>query len=86
MKVCHIRPSQDLHQLALQALQEAPAELYLPGLTGRVISKFLGSTAFAESELLGFLMFTPTYIRALLDLGYRDAQANRDALVELFTD
>ena len=83
---CHIRPSRSLHRLAIRALQEAPEEFVFPGLPGRLVSQILGSSAFAESELLGLLMFTPTYIRALLDLGRRDAEANRESLLELFAD
>lgn len=37
-----------------------------------------------ESELLSFLMFTPTYIAALLEQGYKDAKAMHDELVEFF--
>jgi hypothetical protein len=32
------------------------------------------------------LLFTPTYIRKLLDLGYRDAEANRERLTAFFAE
>jgi len=86
VRTAHIRPSRDLHALALQAIQDAPDELVLPGLTGRLVARILGSTAIAESNLLSYLMFTPTYIRTLLELGYDDAKAHRETLVRLFAE
>ena len=83
---CHVRPTQNLDQLAIQALKEAPNELRLPGIPGRFVSKLMSSEALAESELLSFLLFTPTYINKLLDLGYQDARACRDRLVQLYAD
>jgi NTE family protein len=84
VRTCHIRPSQDVHQLALRALQQAPQEVQVPGLPGRVLSRFFRSSAFAESELLSTLMFTPTFVRSLVDLGYHDAKARRDDLTRFF--
>jgi NTE family protein len=81
---CHIRPSESIHDLALDALERAPRELEIPGLPGKVISRFLRSAVFAESELLETLLFTPTFVRALVELGYRDAKAQRDQLLQLF--
>lgn len=86
VRTCHVRPSQDLHQLALRALQQAPHEVAVPGLPGRLLSRFFRSSAFAESELLSTLMFTPTFVRSLVDLGYRDARERREELAQLFSD
>jgi NTE family protein len=81
---CHIRPSRNLHQLALEALRAAPRELRLPGPAGRLVSWLLGSDLVAESELLSYLMFTPTFIRALIELGRADARAQRESLSRFF--
>ncbi len=86
IQTCHIRPSEDLNLLAMRALSDAPDEVQLPGLPGRVISRLLRSGALAESGLLSMLMFTPTFVHSLLDLGYRDARARQDDLVDLFAD
>lgn len=85
VRTCHIRPSRNLDRMAQLALREAPSELCLPGIPGKFVSKLMGSESFAESELLSFLLFTPTFIRALLDLGYHDAQMQREQLVQLFS-
>jgi NTE family protein len=86
VQTCHIRPSKNLNQLALEVLREAPDELRLGGVTGRMVSRVLTSDAVAESELLGYLMFTPSFTRALLDLGYADARAQRERLVALMSE
>jgi NTE family protein len=84
VQTCHIRPSRNLHRLALEALRAAPEELRLPGPAGRLVSWLLGTELIAESELLSYVMFTPTFIRALLELGRADARAQRDQLGRFF--
>jgi NTE family protein len=86
VRTAHVRPTEDLGRLALDVLRTAQDELFLPGASGRIMSALMGSTTFAESDLLPFLMFTPTYIQALLDRGYRDARRQREGLVTLFED
>jgi NTE family protein len=81
----HIRPSQNLDLLAREVFEEAPDELAPSGLSGRIIRKMLSSSAFVESTLFSFLMFTPRYIRLLLDIGYQDAQVARDTIVEYYS-
>lgn len=80
----HLHPSVDPTVLARKALEAAPDEIDVPGAGGRLVERLMKSPSLAESELLSVLMFTPTYIRALLDLGYRDAEAQRERLVEFF--
>jgi NTE family protein len=84
VRTCHIRPSQNLNALAMEALRSAPHEIRLPGVAGRALTGLLTSASVAESELLGYLMFTPTFTKMLLELGQSDARARRDELAELF--
>ncbi len=86
VRTCHIRPSQDPHTLAIEALQQSPQQLSLPGIAGKAIEKLLRSEAFVESDLFSFLMFLPSYIRTLIDLGYHDARAHKQSLIDLFSD
>jgi len=81
-----IRPSKDLNEIALQCAREAPDELTLPGPSGRVLRRLLLSPPLLESELLSFLMFTPTYISRLMELGRRDAHRQRDELQRFFAE
>lgn len=84
VRTCHLRPTQSIHRLALDALNGAPSELLVPGLPGRVLSRFLRSAVFTESDLLATVMFTPTFLRSLVELGYRDAESRRDELEAFF--
>jgi hypothetical protein len=81
-----VRPTESVHRIALDALDRAPGEIDVPGLPGRVLGRFFRGSVFAESELLETLMFTPTFVRDLVELGYENARAKRDALAELFVD
>lgn len=84
VQICIVRPSLSLHALARECLAEAPDELRLPGASGRVLQRALTSSAFQESELLSFVMFTPTFVQRLLELGYRDAEREHDRLLAFF--
>jgi NTE family protein len=85
LRVQHIRPSRSLNDLAIEALREAPEELDMPGPTGRLLRSLLSSAPMVESELSSFLMFMPTYIRKLMDLGTQDAKNQRKELSRFFS-
>jgi NTE family protein len=80
-----IRPSRNLNEVAIEALKEAPDELGMPGLPGRLVKNVMTSSPFLESELSSYLMFTPTYIRKLIDLGYEDAKQREGELTSFLT-
>ncbi len=60
-----LRPSQDLGALSVNFLNEVPFHF----------RQFLKSTASPKElgDLLSYLMFSPGYINALLELGMKDA-------------
>lgn len=80
-----IRPSRNLNEVALEAIEEAPDELRMPGLPGRLLKNVMTSSPLLESELSSFLMFTPTYIRKLIELGYEDAHQRKEEILEFMT-
>jgi NTE family protein len=84
VRTWHVRPSQSLTQLALEALHRAPGELRLGGALGGLVGRALASAALAEADLTGYLLFTPTFTSMLVDLGYEDARAQRSELTRLF--
>ncbi len=70
-----LRPSQDLGALSVNFLNEVPFHF----------RQFLKSTASPKElgDLLSYLMFSPGYIKALLELGMKDA-ASEKHIIEKF--
>ena len=85
MTTCHIHPSEDPDALALDALRKAPHEIDIPGPSGAILKKLLFGRALVESDLLSYMLFTPTYLKSLIDLGYEDARSQRDKIKQFFT-
>jgi NTE family protein len=68
-----LSPSQDLGAMAVPFAGHLPRGV-------RYLLHGLGSTEGTGASLLSYLLFVQPYIRALLDLGYRDALARRDEI------
>ena len=68
-----LSPSQDLGAMAVPFADHLPRGV-------RYLLHGLGSTEGTGASLLSYLLFVQPYIRALLDLGYRDALARRDEI------
>ena len=79
-----IRPSHNLHQVAVDCMRDVPDEINFSGIPGKVLAKLFHSNIFKDSELLSFLMFTPTYIKRLIDLGFQDASQHEKELIRFF--
>jgi NTE family protein len=70
-----ITPSVDLSELARQHQKDMPylIQYFVNGL---------GRDAAACSDLMSYLLFTPKYTRALIDIGYHDADQRIDEIEE----
>ncbi len=68
-----IRPSEDLGELATEYQQHAPKMV-------RFLLRGLGSESSKSSDIMSYLLFVPSYLQALVDLGYRDARAEDSRL------
>jgi len=75
-----ITPSVDLSELARQHQRE------MPYLIHYFVSS-LGRDAASCSDLMSYLLFTPQYMRALIDIGYQDAARRIDEIEDfLFSE
>ena len=71
-----ITPSVDLSELARRHQKDMPylIQYFVNGL---------GRDEVACADLMSYLLFTPRYTRALIDIGYRDADRRIDEIEEL---
>ena len=70
-----IVPSEDLRELAYKHRAELPFAI-------RALLRGVGSGSPGENRLLSFLLFEQAYTRELISLGYRDAMAVKDELLD----
>ena len=73
VKLLILRPSVDLGKLAYQY------EAQLPGAF-RFLTRGLGTRDTQSSDLLSFILFQPNFLRALMEIGDRDATARADEI------
>jgi NTE family protein len=81
-----IRPSADLGLLAgqgLQNLSDAQSRSPLIRLAARNLTD---NERTPESDLLSYLLFDGEFLAPLTDLGFADARAREEELVEFFSD
>ncbi|NVK75202.1 MAG: patatin-like phospholipase family protein [Oceanospirillaceae bacterium] len=75
-----ISPSEELNEIAYQYIGTLPKKI-------RVLLKAAGgSTTEKISSAASYLLFTPQYCRALIELGYQDAMWEKDRIINFFED
>lgn len=75
--ILYLRPSKRLDSMSAGALARLPHSL-------RFLLKGIGISEEKGRDLLSFLSFEPSYLRALLELGYEDTMQRKDAVRDFF--
>lgn len=70
-----IMPSRDISEIARQHVQCLPRSL-------RVLLRTMGALNSSGSELMSYIMFQSNFTRELIELGYQDAMAQSNKLVD----
>ncbi len=76
VEVCMLAPSKDLGEMAVKEAHRLPRTI-------RYLIHGLGRTSEA-ADLISYLLFEPTYIRQLIDLGYTDTMDKKESVKKVF--
>ena len=79
IKTLLISPSQDIAEIALRHQSALPQSV-------KYLLYLLGARRGSGRRLMSYLLFEQPFCRALIDLGYRDALAQRDEIVDFLND
>lgn len=77
-----ICPSVDVSQFVVRTLQTSYRKLQSIGILERAVFRLLEIDVEKGSDLLSHFLLEPSYIRQLIDLGFQDARARHEELVE----
>jgi len=80
-----LRPSRDLGELAAECLRHQPRSRGIREWLSRNAVRYVGGGAFAEADLLSYLLFDRCYAEHLIALGRADAERATDGLLEFFS-
>jgi NTE family protein len=83
LQALHIRPSEDVGAIASTFMHEGRIKLR-GRMARRLFRRLSRGEANRESDFLSYLLFDGGFAEALLELGYRDAEAREDELLDLF--
>jgi len=81
-----LRPSQDLGIMAGKILRDMPSKRSHSPLLRLAARNVDDGRRTPESDLLSYLMFDEEFTAPLAELGFKDAQAEEEALCEFFSD
>ena len=79
IKLLVMRPSQDLGKLASGFEAQLPRSF-------RFLTRGLGTKDTESPDILSLVLFQPDYLRALMEIGEKDATARSDEIAEFLTD
>lgn len=83
MDVLHIRPSQNLGEIAHQVIRKSNLDRY-SGVMARWLRRTMLGDEMPENDLASYVLFDPDYLKTLMNLGYHDAEARHADIAALF--
>ncbi len=84
IQVVLVRPSKDLGEVAFDVIRRTKLKNH-KGVMARWLRRVVSAAdEVSESDLASYVLFEPTYVAELIDLGYNDAAAQHDALSSLW--
>lgn len=82
IEILTISPSINISDLVDDQLRESFRNLSSMGSVEKAILRLLEVDVESGSDLLSYFMFEPSFINELISLGFRDAKANRDQIID----
>lgn len=84
LSIMSIFPSRDIRQIFIESVMDPLFVKKNLSYFERTLLSALDVDLNEGSDFLSFILFVPSYINRLLDLGYEDARAKHDQLIEFF--
>jgi NTE family protein len=84
VRTCVVRPSLDLGRIAHEFLTERTRRARTESALAHALLRAIDVGEAAEADLASFLLFDAAYVRVLVELGRRDAEAQREELCDFF--
>lgn len=82
IKVLHIFPSRDISELFARCYEDDKAIHKSFSAFEKMLLRLLDIDPVAGVDILSYLGFLPNYIKSLLELGFEDAAAHRDEILD----
>lgn len=84
LDIFHMEPSVDISDIFSECYQKNHGEKDL-NLFEKILFRFLDVDPVAGVEILSYLIFMPSYIKKLLDLGFEDARSKHDEILQFLS-
>jgi len=83
LRVFRIRPSQDIGNIFSQCFRQEGNEHFTS--FEKFLIRFLDADTKGGIDMLSYISFLPSYLKRLLDLGFQDAKARHEEIVEFMS-